>query len=187
MTTISERLLIGIATAPQPWSSHQQPTQFLIQRDMASRDDQRKIAVTFSQNYRPAKLDLMNLAVGKLNQLLQLERNWDALGAMQVSETAALTAIRWLDLLSDDETFSPQIFPLPNGGVQVEWLAGGESLEIEIGPKNNVGVLGSDAVGNVLVEGDYPDPQGSSELIMSARKHLSALSGAVRAAARSRT
>jgi len=148
---------------------------------MASRDDQRQIAVTFPPNYSPAKLDLMNFAVEKLNQLLRLERGWDALGATQVSETASVAAILWLDLLAEDDTFSPQIFPLPNGGVQVEWLAGGESLEIEIGPQNTVGVLGLDAAGNVLVEGDYPDPHGSSELIMAARKHLSALSGAVRA------
>ena len=181
MTTLSHRPIIGVATAPQPWPSHRQPTKFLIQRDMASRDDQRQIAVTFPPNYSPAKLDLMNFAVGKLNQLLRLERGWDALGAMRVSETAALAAVLWLDLLAEDDTFTPQIFPLPNGGVQIEWLAGGESLEIEIGPGNNVGVLGMDAAGIVLVEGDYPDPHGSSELIMSARKHVSALSGAVRA------
>ncbi|HYN74183.1 MAG TPA: hypothetical protein VES60_16930 [Nakamurella sp.] len=178
---------MGVATAPQPWPSHHQPTKFLIQRDTASRDDQRQIAVTFPPNYSAAKLDLMNFAVGKLNQLLRLERGWDGLGATQVAETAAGSAIRWLDLLAEEDTFSPQIFPLSNGGAQVEWLAGGESLEIEIGPQGDVGILGLDAAGNVLVEGDYPDPHGSSELIMAARKHLSALSGAVRAAGSSRT
>ena len=187
LTTLSNRPLIGVATAPQPWSSHHQPTKFLIQRDKAWRDDQRQIAVTFPPNYSPAKLDLINFAVGKLNQLLRLERGWDALGATQVSETSALAAIRWLDLLAEDDSLSPQIFPLPNGGVQVEWLAGGESLEIEIGPQNTVGILGLDPAGNVLVEGDYPDSHGSSDLIMSARKHLSALSGAVRAAGSSMT
>jgi hypothetical protein len=187
VTTLSDRTHIGVATTPQPWPSHHQPTKFLVQRDSASRDDQRQIAVTFPPDYGAAKLDLMNFAVGKLNQLLRLERGWDALGATQVSETASVSAILWLDLLAEDDTFSPQIFPLSNGGVQVEWLAGGESLEIEIGPQGDVGILGLDAAGNVLVEGDYPDPHGSSELIMAARKHLSALSGAVRAAGSSRT
>ncbi len=187
VTTLSDRTHIGVATAPQPWSSHHEPTRFLFQRDSTPRHDERQIAVTFPPSYSAAKLGLMNFAVGKLNQLLQLERCWDALGAAQVAETAAGSAILWLDLLAEEDTFSPQTFPLSNGGVQVEWLAGGESLEIEIGPQGDVGILGLDAAGNVLVEGDYPDPHGAYELIMAARRHLSALSGAVRAAGSSRT
>src|SRR5664279_237152 len=186
LTTFSDGLHIGVSTAPQQWSSHHQPTKFLIQRDAARRGDQRQIAVTFPPNYGAAKLDLMNFAVGKLNQLLRLEHGRDGLGAAQIAENAAATAIQWLDLLAEDDTFPTQIFPLPNGGVQVEWPAGGESLEIEIGPQNTVGILGLDAAGNVLVEGDYPDPHVTSELILAARKHLSALSGAVRAAGSSR-
>ena len=186
LTTLSDRTSIGAIT-PQPWPSQHQPTKFLVQRDTAWRDDQRQIAVAFPPNYGVAKLDLMKFAIGKLNQLLGLKHGWDGLGAMPVLETAAGAAIRWLDLLAEENTISPQIFPLSNGGVQVEWLAGGESLEIEIGPQGDVGILGLDAAGNVLVEGDYPDPHGSSELIMAARRHLSALSGAVRAAGSSRT
>ena len=163
-------------TAPQQWSSHHQPTKFLVQRDAAWRDDQRKIAVTFPPNYGTAKLDLMNFAVGKLNQLLRLEHGWDGLGAAQIAETTAATAIQWLDLLAEDHTFPPQIFPLPNGGVQVEWLAGGESLEIEIGPQNTIGILGLDAAGNVLVEGDYPDPRGTSDRIATAPRSVSTAS-----------
>jgi hypothetical protein len=163
-------------TAPQQWSSHHQPTKFLVQRDAAWRDDQRKIAVTFPPNYGTAKLDLMNFAVGKLNQLLRLEHGWDGLGAAQIAETTAATAIQWLDLLAEDHTFPPQIFPLPTGGVQVEWLAGGESLEIEIGPQNTIGILGLDAAGNVLVEGDYPDPRGTSDRIATAPRSVSTAS-----------
>jgi hypothetical protein len=133
LTTLSDRTHIGVATAPQPWSS--QPTKFLVQRDIAPRRDQRQIALTFPPSYSAAKLGLMNFAVRKLKQLLRLERCWDGLGAKQVAEAAAGSAIRWLDLLAEEDTFSPQIFPLSNGGVQVEWLAGGESLEIEIGPQ----------------------------------------------------
>lgn len=79
---------------------------------------------------------------------------------MPISENAAPTAIWWLDLLAEEDAVSPQVFPLPNGGVQVEWLAGNESIEVEIGPRGQVGILGMDGAGNLLVEGEYPDPHG---------------------------
>ena len=71
----------------------------------------------------------------------------------------------------------PQICPLLTGGVQIEWLVGGASLEIEIGPSGDMGLLGVDAAGNVAVEGDHPDPHGSPELITPALEHLSAPPG----------
>jgi hypothetical protein len=54
----------------------------------------------------------------------------------------------------------PQFFPLPNGGLQLEWHAGGEDIEIEVDPSGTAFVLATNATGEVLLEGDL-DSTGS--------------------------
>ncbi|MDA8045306.1 MAG: hypothetical protein M0Z30_08730 [Actinomycetota bacterium] len=65
----------------------------------------------------------------------------------------------------------PQFVPLPDGGVQAEWLVGGDSLEIEVSGEGEAFVFGVDADGGVAVEGD-PDAQ----VLGAAARRLSYLS-----------
>lgn len=179
MTLLVEPLPIGAVT-PVSRLWQQGPTKYLFEGSTSPRNDQREVAVPFPQSYSLAKRDLMTVALESLNQLLRLRAGWDGMRATAVAPVAAVTAIQWLNLLADDETIPPQVFPLVNGGVQMEWLVNGESLELEVSPSGDVGVLGMDAAGNVLVEGDYPDLGSRPDFVVNARKHLGTLSRAVR-------
>ena len=118
----------------------------------------------------------MEVAVDAVNRLLRLPQGWDADGASAVSEVAAVTAVEWLDQLATDNTPVPHVVPLASGGLQLEWVAGGQAFEIEVGPAGDVGVLGVDASGNPIIEGEYPAPDGTT-FVIDARKFLSAMFG----------
>ena len=62
----------------------------------------------------------------ELEELKELEENWDGYGACPISEKAIENVNRILELLKQ----IPVIGPTPNGTVQLEW---GDDLEMEIG------------------------------------------------------
>lgn len=179
MTMLVDPPRIGTAATAARWTRQLEPQRFLYE-GAAQPYSPPQLVVAFTPSFSLAKQETMAATRDRLNELLRLRANWDGLSAPPVAEVAAMTAIQWLNNLSDDETVSPQVFPLVNGGVQMEWLINGDSLEVEVSPTGEVGVLGMDAAGNVLVEGDYPDPIGLSDFVVTARKHLRALSDAVR-------
>lgn len=179
MTMLVDPPRLGTAATSARWTRQVEPQRFLYEVSAPSYSSS-QLVVSFAPSFSPAKQEMMAATRDRLNELLRLQEGWDGLGAPPVAQVAAMTAIQWLNNLSDDETVSPQIFPLVNGGVQMEWLVNGDSLEVEVSPTGEIGVLGMDAAGNVLVEGDYPDPNGLSDFVGTARKHLHALSDAVR-------
>ena len=90
--------------------------------------------IHYADNFSPRSTQLIlgdrNLAV--LNRLLALPERWDGFRARPVTETAAKGAMTALFEVAHDGSLSPQVVPLVDGGVQLEWHAGGYSLEIEI-------------------------------------------------------
>jgi hypothetical protein len=66
-----------------------------------------------------------------LLDLLQLPRNWDGYGAVQIREQIAQDALMVLVEIMDDDTPVPSIVPLSDGGIQIEWHRHGQNLEIE--------------------------------------------------------
>jgi len=70
-------------------------------------------------------------------QLQQLPHNWDRDGSPPPSETAVNTAIQIIDnaaRVGFDDFPAPHVFPVPGGGVQLEWRQGERRLEIEVLP-----------------------------------------------------
>jgi hypothetical protein len=163
-------------------SSEDGPTEYLYQAEQ-NPGDLRTLSVTYAADYPLARRALIDHALPTLNGLLRLRSGWDGHRAAPISAVAATAALTWLDRLADDVTVPPQIFPLPNGGLQLEWLAAGDGLELELNPRGAVGLLGVDAAGNVIVEADYPDDSDAASSLALARKHLAAISTAIAAAA----
>lgn len=153
------------------------PIRYLYQVPASRSDDRRSISVSFPARYEEAKRQVIDITVAAVNRLLQLPSGWDGMHAAAISDLAALTAIEWLDRIATSESLTPHVVPLTNGGVQLEWVVGGESLEIEADPDGEVGVLGVDAAGNVLVEGELPSLDNAS-LVRHTQKFLNSLSGA---------
>ena len=73
----------------------------------------------------------MSPAVQSLLGLLQLPRNWDGYGAVQVQEQIAQKMLMVLVEVTDNDAPTPSIVPLSDGGIQIEWHRRGRNLEIE--------------------------------------------------------
>jgi len=68
----------------------------------------------------------------RLLKLQQLERGWDSYGALPVKAGVAAAAIQFLLETLDRDAPRPEIMPLPNGRLQIEWHEAGVDLEIEV-------------------------------------------------------
>lgn len=95
---------------------------------------------------------LGELALARLNDLLQLSRGWDGFRARPVTDAAAVTAIKTLFAVANDHSLAPQIVPLVDGGVQLEWHAGGFSIEIEVDGSGDAHYLAVNAEGEIVVD-----------------------------------
>ena len=124
------------------------------------------------------KRPLIEFGCVQLNRLLALDSGWDGRSANRVSPVAAIHALNWLYLVADSWSADPQVFPLPDGGVQLEWLANGEALELEVSPEGSLDALGVDGAGNVIVEGEFA--VGSAlRSVIDVKKYLAHISDQV--------
>ncbi len=73
-----------------------------------------------------------NYVEQELNRLLELPDGWDGRHAARTTFDAVQTTVDVLPAISDEQTLPPQFFPLPDGGIQVEWHVAGAAIEIEI-------------------------------------------------------
>lgn len=139
----------------------------------ARSDDRREVVISAPNPLSQSKARALQETVNQVSRILHLDAGWDGAVAARVSATASTTLVRWVDLLLDSEcAVAPQVFALVNGGVQAEWLVAGESLEIEVGPTGDVGILGMDADGETLVEGDFPNDLPTISFVDDARRLL---------------
>lgn len=97
-----------------------------------------------------------------LARLRHLPAGWDGHNAKPPTGAACDTAARLLAALARAGATAPQLFPVPDGGVQLEWHARG-SVEIEVEP---------DGTTSLLVDG--LDTRGIAGVARAALTHLSA-------------
>lgn len=90
----------------------------------------------------------MERAFARLSELARLEHNWDTYGAVPIASTAVQQARQFLLGVNDrlvqlrKSLVAPHtVVPLSNGGIQLEWRSGCGLLEIEIGPRGQMGYL----------------------------------------------
>lgn len=75
-----------------------------------------------------------------LEQLLELDDNWDGRGSRAVSPDTALFAFQLLTQTMPPSGVAPAIVPLGNGALQLEWHTLAADLEVEVGKPNSVSV-----------------------------------------------
>jgi hypothetical protein len=66
----------------------------------------------------------------RLQHLAKLDENWDSYGGLPPTDKSIFVTLAVLAHVLRYESGAPMIFPLAEGGVQVEWHRGGEELEI---------------------------------------------------------
>lgn len=68
----------------------------------------------------------------RFSELLDLPNNWDHQNASPIDRATATFAFDLLSKCLRSNTPAPQVFPLPSGGVQMEWHMKNIDLEIEV-------------------------------------------------------
>jgi hypothetical protein len=112
----------------------------------------------------------------KLVRLLSLPQGWDGHRAAPTAPLAAAVLNGILDRLVVDDSATPQITPLADGGVQVEWLVAGESLQVDASPAGDLVLFATDSGGAEIVEGEFNYFQPDPILIDQARVFLEKIS-----------
>jgi len=126
---------------------------------------------------RPWYVDLVEL---ELNKIASLGKGWDGNRARPVTFRALKSSVEVLSGLLGEDSPTPQFFPLPDGGVQVEWLVAGNSVVIEIDGEGVAYVLATTVSDRDIADGiiSRQDPQQ----MRCVAKFLSALSRQVKRA-----
>lgn len=120
---------------------------------------------------------LLDRIAAELTRLSRLRPRWDGQRAQPITQAAIFAAAHVLGFLLDGQSEAPQFFPLPDGGIQVSWLANDE-IEIEIDAAGEAHVLATDASGDVVAEGTL-DPQWSPDLVTAVAGLIKRLSAEV--------
>jgi hypothetical protein len=96
----------------------------------------------------------------KLKELSELQENWDGYGSPQIEPEALEIAA---ELVTNTATFGmpePQIFPVPGGGLQIEWERLRRELELEILPNGEIEFLLVDRDGEMRENKVSPNWKG---------------------------
>ncbi len=102
-----------------------------------------------------ANLHILKAMAVQLGSIIELREGWDGGRARPISPVSAIVALYLAALLVDDMLLLPQTFPLPDGGIQLEWLIDGNGLEIEISPSGEVSTLGVDSHGVTQIDTEF--------------------------------
>ena len=103
----------------------------------------------------PERLRDVAWILDTVNSLLGLAEGWDGRHALAVTEAAAMAALVIAVRLVDGHHLVPQIVPLPDGGLQLEWHVFGADVEIEVdGSGAPLGVV-TDGAGQTIWEREF--------------------------------
>lgn len=110
----------------------------------------------------------------RINELLTLGPGWDGYHANPITIDAVGTVVAVVAHLSTDLAVPPLVFPLPDGGIQVEWHAGREAVEIEVDAEGDAHLLVTDRTGAIVVNAELPP--GDNAGFAAARRAVERLS-----------
>lgn len=110
----------------------------------------------------------------QVNELLKLGPGWDGHRANPVTFEAVDTVMAVMGQISTDLTVPPFIFPLPDGGLQLEWHAGRESVEVEVDGEGDAHLIVTDEGGEIVVNAELPPDDRAG--FVAARKAVERLS-----------
>lgn len=108
----------------------------------------------------PVLRDASSIVEARLDELIELPPDWDGYGAQPIDRQALIFAARVIDAATRHGLPTPEIFPVPSGGVQLEWVSRSMELEFEIEPgANNIVFVGDDSRSGRRFDGVLPGDQ----------------------------
>lgn len=134
------------------------------------------IGWTFSHAPKSTRFNaLIDVVAQQLRELRLLRPGWDGESARSVTDEAIFGAAGLLGRILDAESEPPQIFPLTDGGVQIEWYAAGDEIDIDVDSHGTAHVLATTPNGETVIEGSA-DPHQPSQLLNDLTKHVRSFS-----------
>ena len=115
------------------------PTSMTIGNPVAPRfaQDQQTRTWAFSESppAAPSRSDILRYAQRELAGLRRLPRGWDGGDGIPLRPEFASMALFLVDLVTTENGLAtPQFSPLPDGGLYITWLVGGNRLTINLDP-----------------------------------------------------
>jgi hypothetical protein len=133
---------------------------------------QHHIGWTFTQTPESIRFNaLIDLVAQQLQRLRLLSAGWDGGSAQPITGAAIYGAAGLLARLLDAASEPPQIFPLTDGGVQIEWYAAGDEIDIDVDSQGTVHVLATAPNGETVIEGSA-DPYQPSQILSDLSKYV---------------
>jgi hypothetical protein len=87
---------------------------------------------TLSKNTSNRAPDVIYQTLDCIDDLSQVENNWDGCGALAPTKKAIGGAVQLINELFEEKTPVPNVFPVPNGNLQLEWSCFDFEIELEI-------------------------------------------------------
>lgn len=105
----------------------------------------------------PVMMAGVDTSGARLSELLGLEANWDGYAARPLDSRALAVAANMIRWAAQNGFPAPEIFPVPSGGIQLEWRVGPMELEFEIEPGASSAVfVGDDRRSGRHFDGEFP-------------------------------
>jgi hypothetical protein len=104
----------------------------------------------------------------RLDELAGLSGGWDGHDAKRIDQLALTLACRLMQQALHAGLPEPELFPVPDGGVQLEWKAGALELELEIEPGARALVFAcDDERSGQRIDGELPRDESRFRLALA--------------------
>ena len=156
-TKLTQALELATAATTYPASRPRLPATQAAEefyRRGSTATQTRAVEINTSDGWGRTREWLVPYVQERLSELLRLPGGWDGMRARPLTDVAVTSAVHLLFAIATDETLPPQFFPLPDGGIQMEWHVAGESVEIEIDGLGDGHVSAIDLAGQATFESD---------------------------------
>lgn len=87
----------------------------------------------------------------QINALRRLRPGWDGHRADPVSDEAVGSVVHLMSQFAGELSLPPMVFPTADGGLQLEWHADRESVEVEVDGTGDAHVLATDESGCIVL------------------------------------
>lgn len=104
---------------------------------------QRWVKQAWQPEVPPTRDELLTYAQRRIAALTKADASRDALGWQPVSGAVASFAMALLNTVVDgDGRATPQVAPTKDGGLDIQWLVSGDSLEITVDLHDGISIVG---------------------------------------------
>lgn len=156
-------------------SRHDRPDNSV--RDPATR---RWVQQAWMPGFTPTRDQLLTFAQTRIAELTATDAPRQAAGWQPVNGPLATFAIALLGIvINADDLATPQVAPTPDGGLDIQWLVCGDSLEITFDVNEGISIVGRYDNGNCAIDFDWgldDDVEALREAIVAAGTFLGKIS-----------